>query len=276
VPDGDSDRAEKITSGRYEGFDFTWTHDNRIVYVSGASGNADIWIMDRDGGNKKQLTSDPYGDFGPTITYDGRHIIFFSNRVSAPHIWKMDIDGSNQQQLTRGNGEWAPYCSPSGPWLIYVSSEAGKQNIYRLPVAGGEPVRLTTKYSYMPVISPDGKLIAYSYWDEGANPPQWGREIIPVEGGQEGKRFSLPSTVVRSQGAVLLRWMPDGRALTYVDNRGGIANVWSLPLDGGQPRQLTNFKDDRIFWFDWSRDGKHLAVTRGVETNDVVLINNFK
>lgn len=276
VPDGDSDRAEKITSGRYEGFDFTWTHDNRIVYVSGASGNADIWVMDRDGGNKKQLTSDPQGDFGPTITHDGRHIIFFSNRSSVPHVWKMDIDGSNPQQLTRGNGEWAPYCSPSGPWLIFVSSDAGKQNIYRLSLAGGDPVQLTTKYSYMPAISPDGKFIAYSYWDEATNPPQWGREVIPVDDNQKGRPFSLPSTAVRSQGAVLLRWTTDGRALAYVDNRGGIANVWSLPLDGGQPRQLTNFKDDRIFWFDWSRDGKYLAVTRGVETNDVVLINNFK
>lgn len=283
VPDGDTNRAEKITSGRYEGFNFAWTPDNRIVYVSLITGNADIWIMDRDGGNKKQLTSDPSDESGLSVSYDGRHIVYISNRAtdssetgSTPHLWKMDIDGGNQRPLTNGDGEWAPFCSPTGPWLIYLAAATGKQAIYKLPLEGGEPVQLTRKYSYLPAISPDGRFIAYSYWDEDANPPQWGRAIKAIEGEQADKTFSLPSTTVDSNGQVLLRWTSDGRALTYVDNRGGIANIWTLPIDGGAPRQLTNFKDDRIFWFDWSRDGKHLAVGRGVLTNDVVLLNDFK
>ncbi|HKG21865.1 MAG TPA: hypothetical protein VKC34_08185, partial [Blastocatellia bacterium] len=67
-----------------------------------------------------------------------------------------------------------------------------------------------------------------------------------------------------------------GRALTYVDNRGGIANIWSQPLAGGEPRPLTDFKSDQIFSFAWSRDGRQLACSRGVITSDVVLITDFK
>ena len=53
-------------------------------------------------------------------------------------------------------------------------------------------------------------------------------------------------------------------------------NVWSQPLDGAAPKQLTDFKQERIFAFDWSRDGKQLALARGTLTRDAVLISNFK
>lgn len=88
--------------------------------------------------------------------------------------------------------------------------------------------------------------------------------------------FGIPSTAIGSHGATLLRWTSDGRALTYVDNRDGVANLWSLPLDGNPPEQLTDFKEDQIFWFDWSRDGGHLACARGVTTSEVVLIKDFR
>jgi len=48
------------------------------------------------------------------------------------------------------------------------------------------------------------------------------------------------------------------------------------PLDGGPPRQVTDFKSDRIFGFEWSRDGKQLALARGTESSDVVLISGFR
>ena len=61
-----------------------------------------------------------------------------------------------------------------------------------------------------------------------------------------------------------------------------MAKTWSTRrmtadrLDGGQPKQLTEFKDQRIFNFAWSRDGKQLALARGVVNSDVVLLSGFK
>ena len=68
----------------------------------------------------------------------------------------------------------------------------------------------------------------------------------------------------------------DGSALTYIANRGGASNIWLQPLDGSAPRQLTDFKSDRIYAFDWSRDGKWLALSRGPEQRDVVIMSDFK
>jgi Tol biopolymer transport system component len=97
--------------------------------------------------------------------------------------------------------------------------------------------------------------------------------LLPFEGGDPVKLFELPQTANLLES---VSWTPDGRALTYVNGRGNFSNIWLQPLDGGQPKQLTDFKTDRIFSFGWSRDGRWLAVSRGVVNNDVVLISNFR
>ncbi len=51
---------------------------------------------------------------------------------------------------------------------------------------------------------------------------------------------------------------------------------WAQPLEGGGPKQLTDLKDQRIVNFAWSRDGKQLALSRGVVNSDVVLISGFR
>jgi Tol biopolymer transport system component len=58
----------------------------------------------------------------------------------------------------------------------------------------------------------------------------------------------------------------------FIANRGGAGNIWEQPLDGRAPRQVTSFAADRIFSYDWSRDGKRLAVVRGAWTSDMVLM----
>ena len=55
--------------------------DGRIVYTSLASGNVDIWIMNQDGKEQKQLTTDPNLDWAPAVTPDGRYIVFGSDRA---------------------------------------------------------------------------------------------------------------------------------------------------------------------------------------------------
>jgi hypothetical protein len=118
-----------------------------------------------------------------------------------------------------------------------------------------------------PLVSPDGKLIAIRYMNDPAS-RKFGMALIPFEGGEPVKLFDI--------SAFFVRWSHDGHALQYVNNRGGSSNIWSQPIDGGPPRQLTDFKSDKLFAFAWSTDGKQLAVSRGVAAEDVVLINNFR
>jgi len=60
--------------------------------------------------------------------------------------------------------------------------------------------------------------------------------------------------------------------LTYLDQKDGAWNVWSQPLSGEPPTQLSHFNDGRIYFFDLSPDGKNVVRSRGDETRALVLI----
>lgn len=64
--------------------------------------------------------------------------------------------------------------------------------------------------------------------------------------------------------------------LVFTRTSNGVSSVWTQPFDGGPPKQITDFEDQRIFNFAWSRDGKQLALSRGTVNSDVVLISGFK
>ena len=204
----------------------------------------------------------------PSVSPDGRFIVFVSDRNGPSQIWISDVEGKNEKRLTNGTDDSWPQFSADGQWVVYQSIVEGRRTLWKVPVAGGDPFPLTDHPSVCPVVSPDGKWISCYYRAETKAP--WKLAIIPIAGGDPVKLFDIPPTVTLLS---LVRWTPDGRALAYIDNREGVSNIWALPLDGSKPSQLTDFTTERIFWFDWSRDGKQLALTRGSVSSDVVLIN---
>ena len=184
----------------------------------------------------------------------------------------MDADGSNQKQLTRGVfGAFGAQFAPDGQWVIFSSwTESGSAKIEKVSIEGGDPVQLTDYWTVLPTISPNGKLIAAGYSDE----QQIGHlAIIPSLGGQPIKLLPLPSSVFPGVG---LGWTPDSSALVYMQKRNGVSNIWSQPINGDPPKQLTNFKSDLIFRFALSADGSNFVLARGTQTRDVVLIRDFR
>src|SRR6266536_2222740 len=79
---GNANSAFQISSNKYDGLHgMSWTPDGKIVYVSRASGNPEIWIMNADGTNNKQLTFDVSRKGEPSVSPDGRYIVFTSTRA---------------------------------------------------------------------------------------------------------------------------------------------------------------------------------------------------
>ncbi|HJZ81114.1 MAG TPA: LpqB family beta-propeller domain-containing protein, partial [Pyrinomonadaceae bacterium] len=278
TPQADTSRARQISSGRYDGqLGVAWMPGGKIIYTSRESGLTDIWSMDQDGKDQKQLTAHAATNLDPWATPDGRYIIFSSTRKSASRslrsIWRMDTDGGNLKQLTGGPGGRFPQSSPDGRWVVFSPPRLGLLGAWKVSIDGGEPMQLTDKWTSNPTVSLDGSLVACWYRDDQPN-TLTKVAIIPFTGGDPIKVLDLPRLSFTSDAG--LRWTPDGRALTYIDTINGVSNIWSLPLDGGKPVQLTDFKTDQIFWFDFSRDGKQLALSRGTQTSDVILIRDFK
>lgn len=273
--DGASQTAVQLpsqTGARRNGYDgLSWTPDGRIVYASDAGGNLNLWVMNADGTNPKKLTDDAFENISPAVTPDGRYIVFQSDRAGGHSLWRMDIDGGNLKQLTPGPGDAWEQITPDGKWVFYTAEMSGKNSLWRVSIDGGAPARLTELSSYVPAISPDGKMIAYLMDDPVSKNVKIA--MAPSEGGAPVKTFDAPPP---PGGGWRIRWTPDGNSIAYAARRNGQNNLWSQPLDGGAAKQLTDFKTDSIFWFEWSLDGKQLALSRGANSNDVVLINNLK
>lgn len=272
APQGQAQLARQITfgSGKGDGRDaLEWTPDGRLIYTADTNQKRKLWLMEADGGNAKPLTPETkdWGNGDVTVSPDGQFIVYVS-AFDWPHLWRMDLPNGEARQLTFGDGEVHPQISPNGVWLVYTARVNNKPVLMKIPLAGGAATPITSRYSTRPVISPDGKQIAYLHWDEEPNTPPR-TVIIPFTGGAPIKSFAFdPQSPVR--------WSQDGKGLIYIDTRAGISNLWRQPLDGGAPRPLTDFKTDRIYNYAWSRDGKQLACVRGTDENDVVLIGSFQ
>ena len=272
IPSGEASRAAQLThgGGRRDGeHGALRTPDGRLIYVSKGSGNEDIWIMNADGSRQTQLTSNAGINTHPSVSPDGRFIVFTSTRDGAAHIWRMDIDGANPKQLTSGSGENYAQFSADGKSVVYTLF-AGKPTLWRVSIEGGAPAPVSERSLSAPAVSPDGRMIAAVYLDEQtSSTPRIA--VLPFEGGEITKIMDVPQSTWGN-----LRWTPDGDGLSYVVTAGGVSNIWSHALAGGQPKQLTDFKADQIFSFNWSGDGKQIVASRGVQTNDAVLISNFR
>jgi serine/threonine protein kinase/Tol biopolymer transport system component len=270
APEGDAGSAKQITSGTADtSLGLSWTSDGKIVYQSDASGKPDIFVMNADGSDQRQLTHEGYS-YRPAVSPAGRHVVFHSFRAGKTNIWRMDVDGGNPKQLTNGKRNFFPDISPDGQWVVYASFDSGEVTLWKVSINGGDLVQLNDIPANLPTISPDGKQIASFYWDERANPRQ-GVMIFPFAGGQPTRRFDiLPDAI----NGFALDWSTDGRAILHL--REDLLNIWSQPVDGGKASQLTNFKGDQIFNFAWSQDGKWLALARGRVAADVLLISDLR
>lgn len=269
APANDANRARefKLTSGMQSGPPgICWLPNGKLVYTSSANGNSNLWLMNQDGSNPQPLTDGAYLDYYPAASPDGKYLAFVSNRAGELHVWRMDLQDSKLKQLTFSRTFREPQFSSDSQWVIYRSyDDATKQyKVWRVPVSGGTPEPLTESLSFMPVVTPDARLMARAYRDEQTT--ELKLAVLHLRDGTPFKRFDLP----KNTDLFSLRWTANGRGLTYLVRQTPM-NIWFQPLTGNAPQPLTFFKADPPHDCDWSPDGKQLACVRVAQVKDVIL-----
>jgi Tol biopolymer transport system component len=275
LPDGNDSKARQITSGMTNNghSGLTLSPEGRLIFVSNRSSEHDIWAMDADGNNANQITAKTGGRNSAVVSSpDGRYLIFTSNRSGQPNVWRTDADGNNSLALTAAGGS-APSVSPDSRWVYYVNFLEWPTVIERVSIDGGAPIRVTTgKYAAgHPVVSPNGKLLAHTFYDEEKG---YHVAVMPADGGDPIRLFDHAAQHI-------LRWTPDSKALVFIKPITGNMpgpNLWRQPVNGGSPEQLTHFgpKEDPITNFAISSDGKQIIIARGRLYSDVVLLSDFR
>ena len=234
----------------------------RIAY-NVVSETLDIYLLD-PGSSPKPFIARGAGPFaGPSISADGTTMCFNSLRNGGvPHIWVANTDGSAARQITRGSFEGAHSMAPDGTWIAFT--EVGK-GIRRADLNSGAITDvIDVRGAVRPIISRDGKRIAYTYYDAAQS---FRVAVVPAQGGKAILDVPNPG------GGIW--WNLTDDALTFERTDAGASNIWKLPLDGSAPTQLTHFKSGRIEDYAWMPNGSVVYSTHG-NTNDVILISDFR
>lgn len=244
---------------------FVWTADGKIVFRSTADGESNLWTIDGDGTNRRQLTINAQVDLrGLCVSANGKYFVFASWRSGKSNLWRVDADGKNLTQLTSSEVDTRPQCSPDGQTVVYQKGLHTKPMLWKININGGETVQLTDFYSKWNAISNDGQRISFFQMVEG----KWRIGIISSEGGSILQQLDVPESLRESE----IRWSPDDRSLFYIGTTGNVGNIWTLPLDGGETKPITNFKSNYLEDFGFSPDGTKLAVLHSLHLRDLVLI----
>lgn len=250
-----------------------WTPNGKLIYRSSASGKQNLWSMNSDGTNQKQLTSDAMPDKGLAVSPDGSQTVFSSYQSGRYNLWLADADG-HTRPLTNGPGEIYPRITPDGQSVIFQQG-AGKavSTLWKMRIQGGTAVQITKTHSTYPGLSRDGKLISYFYMDTTRSKKgEWRIGIVNVDDGSMLRSFTMPENII---GRVV-RWTPDNSAIVYAKANGNVGNLWRQALDGSPPVQITNFNNETIADFAWSQDGASFAFTRSNQIRDLVLLTSGK
>jgi len=253
-----------------------WSANGRLLYfVSNRQGSLDIYAVpvsaSGEVGEPRRVTTG-LGAQSIDLATDGRRLVYNVYQARA-NIWSVPIpdgaavDAATAEPLTTGNQVVeAMRVSRDHKWLVYDSDLHGSADIFRIPVAGGQPERLTRGEAdeFAGDLSPDGQLIAYHAYEEGS------RDIF-VQRLVDGRREQVTNS--RFEESFPL-WSPDGAALAFHDQSPGRTPGTARGLFVTRRDRVGRWSEPRALREDagsgsWSPDGRSL-IAATVNTIEVI------
>jgi dipeptidyl aminopeptidase/acylaminoacyl peptidase len=202
APANDLNNVRSIAAART----FSFAANGNIVF---AGDDGDIWSINREGDEQRQLTNNPFKDSCPRISPDGRYIFFASARSGLVQVWRMNSDGSNQVQFTKREGGYPIFVTPDGRWLYFQSGV--QRRLWRISTDGSDEMQIAEAEMLQPALSPDGNLAAYFSRTKASE--AYKLAIMSIGNGKILQTLSLADG--RAQ-AISIAWQADNQSLNYI------------------------------------------------------------
>jgi Tol biopolymer transport system component len=189
----------------------------------------------------------------PSISPDGNLITFASsgtNGVGRGDIWIQSVKGEGLRRVTETPeiGENSPAWSPDGQEIAFVRQGQG---IFTVSLAGG-PAHQVSPSGTLVQWAPDGESVVIRD-KEGDNPFALFRVFLHRA---ERRQLTHPHIGI---GDVRFGVSPDGLNLAFIRvEHPGVADIFVVPMQGGEPRRITNWNRGQIDSVTWTPDGKEL------------------
>jgi Tol biopolymer transport system component/C-terminal processing protease CtpA/Prc len=237
----------------------------------------DLWRVDATGGAATLLTASEAYESSPVWSHDGKWIAFASDRYGNNDVYLMPATGGIATRLTENSaGDVPSDFTPDGKAVIFasyrVSSAADRQfpsgifpQLYQVPVAGGEALRIMATTALNARFSPDGKQLAYTdvkgYEDvfrkhhtSSVTRDIWSYDLA-------SRQYTKLSTFIGENREPV--YGSDGRTIYYISEQTGSFNVFKLPAGGGTASAVTSFSKDPVRYLSCSNDGLLCFAFRG-------------
>lgn len=240
--------------------------DGYLLYISSKDRSDAIWRL--QDGVASELWSAPDARItgGPAISRDGQRIVFTVKRNGLPALCVANVDGTDARAIaTPFELQGAPAWTPDGRSITIAGVVDGTPRLFNVPLDGRSPAPFVPDHSLDPAWSPGGDLVVFSG-------PDIGTTFAARAVSANGRAYPLPSLTL-TRGARRLSFMPHGRSLVIMRGEIRHKNLWSIDLDTGTERQLTDLPPDfDLRDFDISPDGRELVLEEVKERSDVVIL----
>lgn len=243
-------------------FELANPRSGKIVFTCFDGKFDQICLMNADGTARRKLTKEDSPNFYPSLSRDGKHIVFSSRRDGNYEIFIMDVSGENVTQLTDNIGSlYAPEISPKGNRIVFTVASGGKQAIWVMRIDGSNPHPLTDYFrdDIDSTWSPTGEKIAFASDRTGKT------QLYVMNTDGSGVR-QITHTELKIGGRS--SWSPDGTRLAFYAGPQYERNIYLVDLDGKNIEQLTDGGDNLGPCF--SPDGQWIAFTSFRDGNNEI------
>jgi Tol biopolymer transport system component/DNA-binding winged helix-turn-helix (wHTH) protein len=297
-----------------------WSPDGtRIAFCRQTRGQPGIYSVPAIGGPARRLVATPFWPLGLDWSPDGTTLAYavVTDMMGPDGLWLLTLETGEQRPLLEPpetfSGDTFPRYSPDGETIAFVRADAmAVQDLWLIPVAGGEPRRLTRGHRriFGHDWTRDGSEIVFVSLARG-NAELWRVAV------SDGQLRPIPSAVESvthlslASGADCLvfadsradadvweirqgespdapaelsplitstrwdcsgRFSPDGSRVAFVSARTGCREIWTCRRDGSLPVQVTSLDNPRTRNPQWSPDGRQIAFTSLIGENPAIYL----